>query len=81
MGRKAKKKTNTVSNTITNLFTILSFSYLGKIILYAFLAVIVIVITASAVGNDFDRFFMFLGIEVLAVTLIGWIVYLVFRKN
>lgn len=81
MGRKAKKQTVTVSNTITNIFTILSSTYLGKIILYAFLAVIVIVITASAVGNDFDRFFMFLGIEVLAVTIIGWILYLVLRKT
>lgn len=80
MGRKAKKTTST-SGTIMNIFTILSFSYVGKMILYAFLAGIAVLITAVAVGNDFDRFFMVIGIEVLAVTGIGWIVYLVLKKN
>lgn len=81
MGRKAKSKTNPVTNTIANIFTILSFTYLGKIILYAFVALIVIVITANVVGNDFDRFFKALGIEVLIVTLAGWILYLLLRKD
>ena len=81
MGRKAKSKSTPVSSSISNLFTILSLTYLGKIILYAFVALIIIVITASIVGNDFDRFFKALGVEVLIVTLIGWILYLLLRKD
>ena len=81
MGRKAKSKSNPVSSSLSNLFTILSFTYMGKMILYAFIAMVVIVITASAAGNDFDLFFKALGIEVLIVTLLGWIMYLLLRKD
>lgn len=81
MARKSRKKSVSVTNTISNIFTILSLSYLGKIFLYAFFAMIVIVITATAVGNDFDRFFVALGVEVLIVTFTGWILYIVLKKN
>ena len=81
MGRRASKKTNTASGTISNIFTILSFSYIGKIILYAFLATIAIVITATAAGNDYEKFFKCLGVEVLAIAIVGWIIFLVRKRD
>ena len=81
MGRRASKKTNTASGTISSIFTILSFSFIGKIVLYSFVAIIAIVITAMAAGNDFDTFFKCLGVEVLVIAVFGWILFLVRKKD
>ncbi len=81
MGRKSGRKSGGASGTLGSIFTILSLSFIGKIILYAFLAVLAVVITATAAGNDFDKFFRSLGVEVLVVAVVGWIVFLVRRKD
>jgi len=81
MARRARKKSNVATTTISNIFTIFSYTFMGKIVTYAVLAIIVILITAIATGNDYDRFFTAMGVEVLIVTIAGWIFYIALKNN
>ncbi|MHB1484807.1 MAG: hypothetical protein ACYCYI_09110 [Saccharofermentanales bacterium] len=80
MKRKTKKQMNQINNTLSSIIKLLSYSYIGKMILYSFIAIIVIAITIALTGNDYDKFFTALGVEVLIVTIFGWILYLAFRN-
>lgn len=80
MGRK-KKRSSAGTKTISNFIAILSCSYIGKILVYIVIGLIVLGITAFASGNDFDRFFKAMGVEVLIVTIAGWILYLAMKKE
>lgn len=80
MKRKAKKQKNQINNTFSSIIKLLSYSYVGKMILYSIIAIIVIAITIALTGNDYDKFFTALGVEVLIVTVFGWILYLAFKN-
>lgn len=80
MKRKSKKQEISLNNTLSNIIKLLSYSYVGKMILYSIIAIIVIAITIALTGNDYDKFFTALGIEVLIVTIFGWILYIALRN-
>ncbi len=81
MTRKYKKKSTSVSNSGSDIFTLISYTFVGKLVLYGFIAFLVVLITAIATADDFDKFFKSLGVEILIATLVGWIISLALKKN
>lgn len=80
MKRKTKKQINSFKHTLSNIISLFSYSYVGKMVTYSIFAIIIIAVTIALTDNDYDKFFRALGVEVLVVTIFGWILYLAFKN-
>ncbi len=80
MKRKTKKKLNLFKNTASNIFSLLLHTNFGKIIFFSLIVAGIVFLTIYGTANDFDRFFKVLGIELLIITVSGWILYLALKR-
>ena len=65
----------------TPLITILLDSPAGRFVLVTFAVLCVLGVDFLVSLNQFDRFFMLLGIELIAAVLIGWIRFVLHGNN
>lgn len=65
----------------TPLITVLKDSSAGRFILVTFAVLCVLGVDFLVSLNQFDRFFMLLGIELIAAVLIGWILFVLHGRN
>lgn len=80
MARKSKKDKLKVADTTYNILTIFSYTFIGKMALYIILALLIALFTGIIVGDDYNKFFRALGVEVLIATFAGWIMFLAVKK-
>jgi hypothetical protein len=76
MARGRKKSVSKRNSLLYNLFIVLSNSYIYKILVFLFVLTIIIAISILATGNNFDKFFFVLGIEVFVVIITGCIIFI-----
>ncbi|MBP5493109.1 MAG: hypothetical protein J6Y08_09710 [Clostridiales bacterium] len=79
--RSSSKKVQPVYEDTESIFSkIWSYSW-GKV-LYAVVALLLIIALDFLISmNHYDRFFMVLGIEIIAGMIIGWIVFLLIERS
>ena len=65
----------------TPLINVLLESPAGRFVLVAFVVLCVLGVDFLVSLNQFDRFFMLLGIELIAAVLIGWIRFVLHGRN
>ncbi len=70
-------RTRGVSGTGKLIFTWLWTTFWGHAVLTVSLALTWIGILLLITGNNFDRFFLFLGISLIIVALVSWVIYVV----
>ena len=63
------------------LWHLLKTSFLGKVLLFLLVFAIVVGIDILLAGNQFMRFAMILGIEVIIAAVAAWIVYMVRNRD
>ncbi|MGI6546094.1 MAG: hypothetical protein ACOX2M_06675 [Fastidiosipilaceae bacterium] len=65
------------SDTGKKVFTWLWTTYWGHAVLTVLTALAWIGILLLITGNNFDRFFLFLGISLIIIALVSWVIYVV----
>ena len=82
MGRSRKKTTvkSKSSGLAGDIYTLISYSYAGKLLFVFILAALVIFAAILISKNEFDLFFRITGIAILLITVVSWILYLLKRK-
>lgn len=60
---------------------LLKTSFLGRVLLFLIGFAIVVGIDILLAGNQFNRFAMILGIEVIVAAIVAWIVYMVRNRD
>ena len=63
------------------LWHLLKTSFLGKVLLFLLVFAIVVGMDILLAGNQFTRFAMILGIEVIIAAVAAWIVYMVRNRD
>ncbi len=72
----AKKKK---SGLTSDIYTLISYSYAGKLISALIISALVLLTSMIISRNDYDLFFRLNGIAVLVITIISWIIFLIKR--
>lgn len=80
---KSRKKTKSASKSpglVSDIKTIISYSFAGKLLLSLIIGGLVVLVAMIASGNQYDMFFRITGISVLLITLLSLILYLARKK-
>ncbi len=68
------------SSLAGDIYTLISYSYAGKLLFVFIIAAVVIFAAILISKNKFDSFFRITGTAILLITIISWILYLLKRK-